>query len=402
MPILTTVVLAAGLSAAPYTHDPKLAEECRPRDGLPNTFARIQAGGPVRIAYLGGSITAAKGWRVKTMAWFRKQFPDASFEEINASISGTGSDFSACRLGTDVLNRSPDLIFLECRVNGHGGFPLQSVEGIVRQVWRSHPNTDICFVYTIGTWMVKELQAGKTPGFGVVMETVANRYGIPTIDMGIEIAKQEAAGTMVHKAPGPVEGKTVFSRDGVHPGDAGHGIYRDVVARSILAMKGAAGRRPHALGEKMHEHCWEEASLLPIEKAQLSSGWSPVDVATDPVYRDSFGRTKAMLRDTVKCSEVGESITVRWNGTTVGFSDIPHVGPMVIEARIDETTTKLFKRTQREMHRKYSRFFYLPELPHGEHTVTFTIKELPEGASLYAGQFLIVGTPRHPNTPAPK
>lgn len=174
------IALAVGVSAAPYNHDPNVAQELRPRDGLPNVFAKIAAGETVRVAYL-------------------------------------------------------------------GGFPVQSVEGVVRHAWQAKPQTDLCFVYTIGTWMLKELQAGKQPGFGAVMETVANHYGIPSIDLGVEIAKQEADGRLVYQGTAPVEGKLVFSADGVHPGDGGHEIYRDVIARSILAMQGTVGPKPHVL-----------------------------------------------------------------------------------------------------------------------------------------------------------
>ena len=125
--MLAPLMLATCLGAAPYSHDVEVAEEFRPRDGLPNLFAKLQAGGPVRIAYLGGSITAAAGWRPKTLAWFKAQYPAAEVVEINAAISGTGSDFGACRVRGDVMAQSPDLVFLECRVNGGGGFERQSV-----------------------------------------------------------------------------------------------------------------------------------------------------------------------------------------------------------------------------------------------------------------------------------
>ena len=156
---------AVQLFAATYSHDVNVAEECRVRDGLPNFFAKLKAGGPVRIAYLGGSITAAAGWRPKSLAWFQAQHPKAEVVEINPAISGTGSDFSACRLQADVLSQKPDLVFLECRVNGGGGYEAKSVEGIVRHVWKEHPNTDLCFVYTLHQNMLKDLQAGKTPWF---------------------------------------------------------------------------------------------------------------------------------------------------------------------------------------------------------------------------------------------
>jgi hypothetical protein len=79
------------------------AVECRPRDALPNVLEKLRAGGEVRIAYFGGSITAQEGWRVKTLKWFQEQFPKAKVSEINAAIGGTGSDLGAFRFRQDVL-----------------------------------------------------------------------------------------------------------------------------------------------------------------------------------------------------------------------------------------------------------------------------------------------------------
>jgi lysophospholipase L1-like esterase len=385
--------LAASLVAAPYTHDVNLAEECRSRDGLPNVFTKLQADGPVRIAYLGGSITAAQGWRPKTTAWFKAEYPHAQVVEINAAISGTGSDYGACRLRDDVLARNPDLVFLECRVNGGGGFEKQSVEGIVRQIWKANPQTDVCFVYTIGQWMLKELQAGQNVAFGRVMESIANAYGIPSIDLGVEVAKREKAGTLVFKTNAPVEGKLVFSADGVHPGDAGHDLYRDVITRSLLRIKEGGRAQAHVLPAPLQPANWETATLLPVTNAVLSAGWVPVDISKDTVYIDDRGRTHGMLRGAVKCQRAGETITVKWNGTTVGMSDIPYGEPCVVAAVIDGGNPVTMKRLQTEKIHKYARFWYLPEQPPGLHTVTFTLKSIPEGSWFYAGQLLIVGSP---------
>ena len=60
--VMIGLILCATVAcAATYNHDINVAEEFRARDGLPNFFAKLKAGGPVRIAYLGGSITAAAG-----------------------------------------------------------------------------------------------------------------------------------------------------------------------------------------------------------------------------------------------------------------------------------------------------------------------------------------------------
>jgi lysophospholipase L1-like esterase len=384
---------ATAVCAATYTHDVNVPEEFRARDGLPNLFAKLKAGEPVRIAYLGGSITAAAGWRPKTLAWFKAQYPKAEIVEINAAISGTGSDYSACRLQGDVLAQKPDLVFLECRVNGGGGYEAKSVEGVVRHLWSDNPKTDICFIYTLHHGMLKDLQAGKAPWFTPIQERIANAYGIPTIDLGVEIAQREKAGTLVFKGDAPVAGKLVFSKDGVHPGDEGHAVYCEVIARSLLKMAATGVAQPHALPAPLEATSWEAASLLPVTSAKLSAGWVPVDIASDAVYTDDRGRTQAMLRGAVKCDRPGASITVKWNGTTVGMSDIPYGVPCVVEAVVDGGKPILMKREQTEKWRKYSRFWYLPEQTPGEHTVTFTVKEVPEGEWFYAGQLLIVGKP---------
>jgi hypothetical protein len=389
-PACALLLLAAGLGAPPYDHDPGVAEELRARGGLPNFVAKLKAGASVKVAYLGGSITAANGWRPKTLAWLREQYPRATITEINAAISGTGSDYSACRVRGDVLVQQPDLVFLECRVNGGGGFERQSVEGVVRQIWAAAPRCDLCFVYTIGAWMVKELEAGRQPGFGRVMEMVANAYGIPTIDLGVEVARRIKDGTLAFNKVADQPEKPFFAND------AGHNLYRDVIARSLLALQAVGAPGDHALPTPLAPDRWQIATLLPIEKVTRSTGWTPVDTATDKVYRDDFGRTHAMLRGAVKCAQVGETLTVKWTGTTVGLSDIPYGEPVVIEAVVDGGKPIQLRRTQTELIRKFARFCYLPAQPAGEHTVVFTVKSLPAGQAYYAGHVLVVGVPAGP------
>ncbi|WP_286177263.1 SGNH/GDSL hydrolase family protein [Rhodopirellula sp. JC639] len=112
------------------------AVECHPRGGLPNFIAKAQAGETVHVAYLGGSITAAPGWRVQSRQWLQEQYPEATVNEIHAAIGGTGSDLGVFRLGRDVLQHHPDLLFVEFAVNDGGASPERihkAMEGIVRQ-----------------------------------------------------------------------------------------------------------------------------------------------------------------------------------------------------------------------------------------------------------------------------
>lgn len=392
--LLTALLLAPWATLHAALPDPNTCEELRMRDGLPNVFAKLAAGGPVRVAYFGGSITAAAGWRPKTFEWFKQQFPKAELIEINAAISGTGSDYGACRIAGDVLCKNPDLVFMEHRVNGGGGYEAKSVEGIVRQIWKQNPRTDICLVYTVSHGALKNLQAGKQPWFGDIMEKVANVYGIPSIDLGVEIGKREKDGSLIFKGDAPVAGKLVFSKDGAHPSDEGHALYRDIIARSMLAMQKHGAPQVHALPAPMDARCWETAALVPIAQLAHSAGWQPVDVKTDAVYRDDFGRTDAMLRGAIKCDKVGETLTVKWTGTTIGFSDIPQGNGMEVEVTIDHATPITIKRVQSDSWHRYASFFYLPEQTPGEHTAVLKVTKLPDGLCYYAGHVLIIGSIR--------
>ena len=162
----------------------------------------------------------------------------------------------------------------------------------------------------------------------------------------------------------------------------------------MLTMRADGAPGNHRLPPPLEANRWEVASLLPIDRVARSAGWTPVDAGSDPVYRDDFGRTDAMLRGAVKCDRPGETLTVRWTGTTIGFSDIPQGGGMEVEVTVDGTAPPLvLRRPQTEARHRYARFFYLPEQAPGSHTAVLRVKTLPAGTSFYAGQVLVVGTP---------
>ena len=208
------------------------------RNGLPNFFAKIERGDSLKVAYLGGSITSQPGWRVYSLKWFQERFPNAKFKEINASIGGTGSDFGLFRLHEHVLASNPDLVFVEFAVNDNwtGAEKIsQSMEGIVRQIWQYNPNIDICFIYTIMESFLNKEMVGQLPVSVSVMETVAKKYGIPTINFSTEVCRLIIENQLIFKGPDiGINGIQVFSRDGVHPYvETGHHIYLEVLKRSF-------------------------------------------------------------------------------------------------------------------------------------------------------------------------
>ncbi len=268
------------------------AVECSPRGGLPNFLAKAKAGGDVRVAYLGGSITAAPGWRVKSLDHFKQEFPRATFTGINAAIGGTGSDLGAFRVGQDVIAHTPDLVFVEFAVNDGSTPPEQimaTMEGIVRQILRADPATDICFVYTISEPVLGDLAAGRCQRSATAMEAVADHYAIPSVHFGVEVARRIAAGTLTFKSPkpepfDPAATPMLFSTDGVHPlVETGQVLYAEVLARAFDAIAEASGgAAKHALPEPLRGDAWEQAKMVPITADMLSGPWQRVSPDNDP------------------------------------------------------------------------------------------------------------------------
>ncbi len=396
------------------------AVECRERGGLPNFLAKVKAGGEVRVAYFGGSITAQDGWRPKTLAWFKERFPSAKLSEINAAIGGTGSDLGVFRLEHDVLQFRPDLLFVEFAVND-GGAPVQQIlecmEGIVRQTWKKDPATDICFVYTIAGNMLETLQKDRFPRSASAMEKVADYYGIPSIHMGFEVARLEKQGKLIFKGDKPktdaeksaVEGKILFSPDAVHPyTDTGHQLYLEAVVRSFAKIEQAGKPGPHAVAQPLTPKNWEQAKMVPLSKAKLSSGWRKLDPTTDPLAR-TFGNR---LPELWAAKEPGESISVRFRGPTLRVYDLlgPDCGQVTIE--LDGNKTEV--RPRFDSFCTYHRLATLSVaegLADGPHTVKISIHpEQPDkvkilsqrnekmddpkrfdGQAWYAGALLIIG-----------
>ena len=262
-------------------------------NGLPNVFAKLQQGQEVRIAYLGGSITQADGWRPQSLGWFQSQFPDAKVSEINAAIGGTGSDLGVYRVQHDVLQYKPDLLFIEFAVND-GGSPVErihkAIEGIIRQTWRANPNTDICFVYTLTEGMLADLQSGKFPHAASAMEQLADHYAVPSVHMALEIAQLQKSGKLVFTAPLPTTdadkaataGKIIFSPDGVHPyPQTGHPLYVQALSARCKQIQPAGIPGPHTL-------------IAPMRAGQLGSR---------PHVPDQFRPTQPRLAEARSCHQ---------------------------------------------------------------------------------------------------
>ncbi len=311
------------------------------RDGIPNFLAKIEKGAPVRVAYFGGSITAAPGWRVQTLAKFKRLFPNSEFSEIDAAIGGTGSDLGVYRLGQDVLSRDPDLIFVEFAVNDGGTEPervWKQFEGIVRQIWRYNPSIDVVFVYTFRVGHENDYANGRTPRSVSAQEQIAEFYGIPSLDFNLPVVELAEKQRLTYQSAQPEEGKIHFSTDGVHPLDAGHQIYTQVVCDAFVKMREQAKTAPFPvpatrsakLAKTFIDGAFENAKSVPIKESQLSGDWKPLPADSPLAW------TKSRLGDVVFTSDApGAKLTFRFKGSQVKIYDVLGPNGGQVRATID-------------------------------------------------------------------
>lgn len=386
-----------------------LPAECVARGGLPSFLGKLARGGQVRIAYLGGSITKSPGWRTMTEEWFREQYPQAKIEGINAGISGTGSDLAVFRLARDVLQRDPDVLFIEFAGNdgGTSGERIhKSIEGIVRKARRAKPDLDICIVFVVWQRMTEGLRQGDLPHTYTEHTDIAEHYDLPTIHMGLEVARLEEEGKLLFTGRWPeteeekaaLGDRILFSGDGIHPYDSGHALYAEAVARSIEKMKGIGEPGPHPLPDPFREDNFEHAEPTPLDRAELSAGWRKLDVVNDPAVKHL--REGAEFGDRLDAlwlaDKPGESISFRFRGTSVMMYDMvgPDCGQIIFT--LDDQEPKTIPRFDSwcEGHR-VTVMKAAADLPDAVHTVRFEIDdEQPDKVKLLAERGVKMDDPK--------
>jgi len=212
------------------------------------------------------------------------------------------------------------------------------MEGIVRQTWRDNPSLDICFVYTLAGNMLDTLKEGRLPRSYTAMENVAGHYGIPSINMGLEVARLDKAGKLVFQGAKPktaeekaaLGDKVLFSPDAVHPyTDTGHQLYLEVIVRSMKSIAAAGKPRPHVLGPPLVADNWEEAKLVPLSRIDPGKGWQKLDPATSRLARD-FGNR---LPELWMADQPGTTLEFKFRGTAVGVYDLlgPDCGQVIVK-----------------------------------------------------------------------
>ncbi len=320
--LLTPSVRAAAAEPArPAGYDPArlpgTTDYFTLRAGLDHARARFAAGGPARVAFLGGSITAMSGWRERVMADLRRRFPRTEFDFIGAGIGSLGSVPHAFRFSRDVLARGEvDLLFVEAAVNDASNIPdqparmLRGMEGVVRQARLANPRMGIIHLHFAMPEHLEAYRAGQVPEVIRQHERVAAAYGNPSLDLARELTERIAAGQFSWE-------KDIRN---LHPSPFGHEVYAAAISR-LLDAAWAEARSPGA-APPLPEAPLDPASyfrgrLVDPATARVERGFS-----LDPAWRPADGkpgRAGFMAVPALVGSGAGAEFEFAFTGTAAGL-----------------------------------------------------------------------------------
>lgn len=325
------------------------------RNGLNNSrlvFEQTQKG---RVVFLGGSITNIKGWKELVSTDLQQRFPKTQFDFINAGIPSTGSTPAAFRLTHDVFkNGQVDLLFEEAAVNDSANGrsnkeQVRAMEGIVRHARKLNPNIDIIIMHFADPEKMKEYSHGEIPQVIQNHEKVAEHYGLPSINLALEVTERINRGEFTWQDD--------FKN--LHPSPFGHKIYSSTIARcfdkawSNNTMIGKA--IAHPLPKKLDEYCYEFGKLLPPEKAKALNGFK-----LNAKWENSVGgKTRSGFVNVPMLVGIqpGNSFELNFKGTAVGLFVVAGPDTGIIEYRIDDGIW-----IKKDLYTKWSESLHIPWL----------------------------------------
>ncbi len=172
----------------------------------------------VTVAFLGGSITegltagADLCWAKLTYDYLCEKYPDTTINYVNAGMSGTPSILGNIRLHRDVLDKDPDLVFVEFAVNdGKEQLYKDSYEALVRELLSAENQPAVVLYFTV-------LKSGHT--CEDTMSPVGEAYGLPMVSLNNVLKPEFDSGRMTWED---------YSDDESHPNVWGHEMTKDLI-----------------------------------------------------------------------------------------------------------------------------------------------------------------------------
>lgn len=344
---------------------------------------RAAKGERLTVGFIGGSITQGfsatdpdKCYAARTFGWLKKVFPNTEFDYVNAGIGATDSQFGAARVQEDLLQRLPDLVFVEFSVNDHSTPHFcETYEGLVRQIYGSASAPAMVLIHNV------YYDTGKSAAY--YHAQVGRHYDLPCISIQNSIYPAVAAGRL------PAEKITA---DFLHPNDLGHELVASVITNFLEKVIHDKTQEPQEifpapLTENAYEHCVRlQYSNSTPGKSVFVEDMTPQRDITD-IFRNgwSAGEKGAYLE-----------FAFRGTGAAVQYRRVKDGPAPIATAVVDENpeTACVLDGTFDETWGDKMELATIAEhLPYGEHRVRIELTETHENdkAGFYLVSLIVSG-----------
>jgi lysophospholipase L1-like esterase len=197
--------------------------------------ARATAGTPLTVVFFGGSLTwganasdpQKTSYRALMGNYLRLKYPKSSFNFVDASIGGTGSELGMFRLQRDVMAYHPDLVFLDFTANdgldGSDPKSLGSYEGLLRDMISAGVPVEQAyfgFKFNFG----KQYDLSKIPGY-TKRRALVDAYQTACGDLYTYLQPKLVSGELNIDQLWALNG----GKDGAHPDDPGYEVFFEAV-----------------------------------------------------------------------------------------------------------------------------------------------------------------------------
>ncbi len=275
-------------------------------------------GEPLTIGFIGGSITQGAladteelCWAYRVYDWWKRSFPKAEPVYVNAGIGGTSSHFGAARVKEDILERDPDVVFVEFSVNDENTEHFkETYEGLVRRIYANERKPALLLIHNM------YYDSGRSAE--QIHSCIGLHYDLTCISMKQAIYTQIREGSLKAQE---------LTQDGLHPNNRGHELVARVIEEYLDEIRGAFRQQPEVEKEaRQSREAQKEAGLpLPLTKNAYETALCLTNRRCSPVLEGfrKDERAKANLRDLFKegwtGSRLGDRFTLWVEGSEIAL-----------------------------------------------------------------------------------
>jgi sialidase-1 len=339
------------------------------RASLKNSSLKFEKEKVGRIVFLGGSITYNHGWRDSACSFIQKEYPETTFDFINAGVPSMGSTPGAFRFENDVLkNGKVDLLFLEAAVNDDTNQMesveiMRAMEGIVRHAKNANPRCDIIIMHFVDPGKIESYKNDKVPEVIQLHEKVAEHYNVSTINLAKEVTERINAEEF--------DWENDFKD--LHPSPFGQNIYfqsmKQFLQNSMKTDDSKAQSVAFKMPDPIDKSAYSKGILVepnppkPIKGWEMVENWKPENGAGT---RANYVNVPMLVGE-----YPGKIIKFQFEGNAVGIAVAAGPDAGIIEYSIDESDWK-----KMDLFTQWSSNLYLPwfytlgsGLKSGKHTL---------------------------------